>query len=110
MWAVSLLVLFLLGEGGKGLALEISDSPNYSCWPARGEPWLREPSHFSKTWPKLKLGYLGSRREGHARLGNGVSQGLGRGMTLVFPGKSNSSTWPGLEGPCERPVYHRSIR
>lgn len=59
MWAVSLLVIFLLGEGGKDLALEISDSPNYSCWPARGEPWLREPSHFSKTWPKLKLGYLG---------------------------------------------------
>lgn len=37
-------------------------------------------------------------------MGNGVSQGLGRGMTLVFPGKSNGSSWPTPQGSCKRQV------
>lgn len=33
-WVVGLLSYFSLGRGWGNLALKVSASPNYSCWPA----------------------------------------------------------------------------
>lgn len=107
-WVVGL--IFLLRGCGEDSALDVSDSPNYNCWPASWEPWLRQPSNFSKTWPKLNSDIWGQEEEGMPGLGMVWAKTWTEEGLWCFQGKVTHPLGLDRKVHVREKSYHRSIK